>query len=101
MITTFGAGRAATTVGTPSPTATSIATSNAMERLTKPVTPLTGESVSRPRSGDHTRLHSTADFWCHGPARRSRESAGDTIATMANRLAGETSPYLLQHADNP
>ena len=31
----------------------------------------------------------------------SRLSAGISLGAMANRLAGESSPYLLQHKDNP
>ncbi len=35
------------------------------------------------------------------PRRRGAPCAGTRPLTMPNRLAGETSPYLLQHADNP
>src|SRR6478672_4832465 len=33
--------------------------------------------------------------------RRGRREAGASLGLMANRLAAETSPYLLQHRDNP
>jgi uncharacterized protein YyaL (SSP411 family) len=37
----------------------------------------------------------------HSTGRRRTWRVARTIALMPNRLAGETSPYLLQHADNP
>src|SRR6185369_17856812 len=37
----------------------------------------------------------------HSAARTSARSATSQASIMANHLAGETSPYLLQHAHNP
>ncbi len=52
-------------------------------------------------------LHDLASDWhCLGDTHASRrtlgtDAAAGSLAPMANRLAGETSPYLRQHADNP
>ena len=68
-----------------------------------------GRGAPGPREGSRRRRTSTRGSWTsptpcpRRPAARSgvRSCARGSLEAMANRLADETSPYLLQHRDNP
>ena len=54
------------------------------------------------RGADFERVAFEETTWLHGDAPPASTSARPAAPrTMPNRLAGETSPYLLQHAGNP
>src|SRR5215212_7032298 len=63
----------------------------AKDSIGRPSTPCASGSTSRRK-----RVESPST-----PRPRSRWRSGSDRALMTNRLADETSPYLLQHAHNP
>src|SRR6478672_8326018 len=108
--TTFGTALvfvadAANEAGAKRPTASSATTMAALRRLTRRALSVWGQ---KPTLADSLApylfdLIPCLSGTCLGTllVHRRTRSAPRTIERMANRLAGETSPYLLQHANNP